>query len=110
MRILQRLKSCRLVQQVSLSEALSVQKAEDLEISFFRDTSRASEVSKITGDLIALLLGIRLAQVFRSDMTLLEFVEVFTLVDPARNQHRTCEYHPDALMRIAPGSDLNLPF
>ncbi|CAK9037285.1 OVARIAN TUMOR DOMAIN-containing deubiquitinating enzyme 10 (OTU domain-containing protein 10) (Deubiquitinating enzyme OTU10) [Durusdinium trenchii] len=73
----------RLVQQVSLSEALSVQKAEDLEISFFRDTSHALEVSKITGDLIALLLGVNVAHAFRSDMTLLEFVEVFTLVDKA---------------------------
>ena len=88
------------MQQVSLSEALSVQKAEDLEISFFRDTSHALEVSKITGDLIALLLGVNVAHAFRSDMTLLEFVEVFTLVDKAPHQDRKCENHPDALMRI----------
>ena len=89
----------------SIQEALSMQKAEDLEVSLFRDMSRTSEVSKITGNLIALLQGIHVAQVFRSDMTLLEFVEVFTLVDSKQNHDRKCEYHPDALMRIALGSD-----
>lgn len=55
-------------------------------------------MSKITGDLIALLLGINATEVFRNDMTLLEFVEVFTLVDSrvANGQQN----HPDALMRI----------
>jgi hypothetical protein len=46
-----------------------------LEVSFYRDASHASEVSKITGDLIALLLGVNVTHAFRSDMTLLEFVE-----------------------------------
>ena len=64
-----------LTPQKSLSEALSVQKAEDLEVSFYRDASHALEVSKITGDLIALLLGVKVTHAFRSDMTLLEFVE-----------------------------------
>ena len=80
-RILHRLKDCRLAKQVSLCEALSVQKAEALEVSFYRDTSYAFEVSKITGDLIALLLGVSVAHVFRADMTLLHFVEArFPLV------------------------------
>ena len=74
-RILNRLKACKLAQQVSLSEALSVQKAEDMEVSFYRDASHALEVSKITGDLIPLLLGVNITPAFRSDMTLLEFVE-----------------------------------
>ncbi|CAK9037327.1 E3 ubiquitin-protein ligase rnf213-beta (Mysterin-B) (Mysterin-beta) (RING finger protein 213-B) (RING finger protein 213-beta) (RING-type E3 ubiquitin transferase rnf213-beta) [Durusdinium trenchii] len=43
-RILNRLKGCRLAEQVALSEAIGVQKAEDLEISFFRDASHAVEV------------------------------------------------------------------
>ena len=99
-RILNRLKGCRLAEQVALSEAIGVQKAEDLEISFFRDASHAVEVSKITGDLIALVLGVKSAHAFRSDMTLQEFVEVFTLVDKVPHQDRKCERHPDALMRI----------
>lgn len=74
-RILHRLKDSRLAKQVSLCEALSVQKAEALEVSLYRDTSYALEVSKITGDLIALLLGVNVAHVFRADMTLQHFVE-----------------------------------
>ena len=75
MRILNRLKDCKFAQQVALCEALSVQKVEDLEVSFYRDASYALEVSKITGDIIALLLGVNVTHAFRSDMTLLEFVK-----------------------------------
>ena len=46
-----------------------------MEVSFYRDASHALEVSKITGDLIPLLLGVNVTPAFRSDMTLLEFVE-----------------------------------
>ena len=101
-RILHRLKDCRLAPQVRLSEALSVQKAEDLEASFYRDTSYALAVSKITGDLIALLLTVvkNVSGIFRSDMTLMEFVEVFTLVD---NMPK-CQTHPDSLQQIVASS------
>ena len=64
----------------------------------FSNVARSSEVSKITGDLIALLLGVNATEVFRNDMTLLEFVEVFTLVD--RHVANGQQSHPDALMRI----------
>ena len=78
MRILIRLKDNELAPQISLREAVSVQGVEDLEASFYRDASHALEVSKITGDLIALLQGVNGVNVthpFRSEMTLKEFVE-----------------------------------
>lgn len=102
-RILHCLKDCRLAPQVRLSEALSVQKAEDLEASFYRDTSYALAVSKITGDLIALLLTVNVKNVsgiFCSDMTLMEFVEVFTLVDNMPKCRSIGQTHPDSLQQI----------
>ena len=99
-RILTRVKDCRIAEQVPLSAALSAQKVEDLETAFFRDTPYALEVCKITGDLIALLLGVSVTRGFRSDMTLLQFVEYFTLVDNVPEQGRKLDNHPDALGRI----------
>ena len=99
-RILNRVKDCPIAEQVPLSVALSTQKVEDLEIAFFRDNQYALEVCKITGDLISLLLGVNVARLFRSDMTLLQFVEAFTLVDTAPELERKHENHPDALGRI----------
>ena len=53
-----------------------------MEASFFRDSAKALEVSKITGDLIALLLGARsMVGIIRGDMTLRQFVEVYTLAE-----------------------------
>lgn len=106
-RILHCLKDCRLAPQVRLSEALSVQKAEDLEASFYRDTSYALAVSKITGDLIALLLTVNVKNVsgiFCSDMTLMEFVEVFTLVDNMPKCRSIGQTHPDSLQQIVASS------
>ena len=103
-RILSRLKDFRAAPQVHLSQALGAQKAEDLEASFFRDTGRAQEVSRITGDLISLLLGVNTSAgcgIFSSDMTLQEFVERLMLADVGG---RRCESHPDALTRIVPAS------
>eukprot|EP00435_Cladocopium_sp_Y103_P061163 s32_g22.t2 len=105
-RILTRLKDNELAQQVSLHEAVR----SNLEVSFYRDASHALEVSKITGDLIALLQGVNGVNVthpFRREMTLREFVEVFTLVDrTAGPGFLRCESHPDALMRIANMPDI----
>ena len=102
-RILNRVKvDCsRLAPQISLNNALSVQRAEELEASFFRDSAKALEVSKITGDLIALLLGARsMVGIIRGDMTLRQFVEVYTLAESSCIDSKS-ESHPDALMRIA---------
>ncbi|CAJ1431948.1 unnamed protein product [Effrenium voratum] len=106
-RILTRVKSCQVVPQMSLRKALSVQRAEQLETDLYRDTAHALEVSKITGDLITLLLGVRTTSIFRSDMTLLEFINLLLLVDQmAPKQVRQCESHPDALKRIESMQDI----
>ncbi|CAE7864415.1 unnamed protein product, partial [Symbiodinium necroappetens] len=107
-RILNRVKvDCRrLAPQISLNNALSVQRAEELEASFFRDSAKALDVSKITGDLIALLLGARsLVGIIRGDMTLRQFVEVYTLAESSCIDNKS-ESHPDALMRIVNMQDI----
>ena len=102
-RILNRVKAdCRrLAPQVSLNNALGVHRAEELEAAFFRNSAKASEVSRITGDLIALLLGARhMDGIIRGDMTLRQFAEVFTIAESSF-PNKTSQSHPDALMRIA---------
>lgn len=84
--ILKRVKDCKLAPQVSLNEA----KAHELEVSFYRDPSLALEVSKITGDLIALLLGINVSHAFHSDMTLLAFVKAGDMSNIKRTSKLTC--------------------